>query len=121
METPHCIQRFAIGFLLLLQFITVACFALAADQAHAQYPSRLIRFIVPFPPGGGMDIVARAVGEKLSPRLGQPIVIENKPGAGTTIGTEAAAKSTAALYRHCGIQAAGWLRKPPRTSRILPA
>jgi tripartite-type tricarboxylate transporter receptor subunit TctC len=65
-----------------------------AGQAWSQpYPSRPIRFVVPFPPGGGMDIVARALGEKLSPRLGQPVVIENKPGAGTTIGTDAVAKS----------------------------
>jgi tripartite-type tricarboxylate transporter receptor subunit TctC len=65
-----------------------------AGQAWSQpYPSRPIRFVVPFPPGGGMDIVARAVGEKLSPRLAQPVVIENKPGAGTTIGTDAVAKS----------------------------
>src|SRR5260221_2473895 len=62
-------------------------------QAAAQYPARAIKFIVPFPPGGGVDIVARALGEKLSPRLGQPVVIDNKPGAGTTIGTDAAAKS----------------------------
>jgi len=67
---------------------------LAALPAFAQrYPARAIRFIAPFPPGGGVDTVARALGEQLSPRLGQPIVIENKPGAGTTIGTEAAAKS----------------------------
>src|SRR3989442_11776410 len=52
-----------------------------------------MRFVVPSHPGGGMDIVARAVGEKLAPRLGQPVVIENKPGAGTTIGTDAVAKS----------------------------
>jgi tripartite-type tricarboxylate transporter receptor subunit TctC len=67
---------------------------LAAAPALAQhYPARPIRFIAPFPPGGGVDIVARALGEKLAPRLGQPIVVENKPGAGTTIGTEAAARS----------------------------
>jgi tripartite-type tricarboxylate transporter receptor subunit TctC len=66
-------------------------FALAAS---AQYPTRPIRFIVAFPSGGGVDIVARTIGEKLSPRLGQPIVIENRPGAGTTLGTEIAAKST---------------------------
>jgi tripartite-type tricarboxylate transporter receptor subunit TctC len=59
-----------------------------------QYTARPIRFIAPFPPGGGVDIVARAVGEKLSLRLGQPVIVENKPGAGTTIGTEAAAKSS---------------------------
>jgi tripartite-type tricarboxylate transporter receptor subunit TctC len=67
---------------------------LVASSAFAQsYPARPVKFVVPFPPGGGVDIVARAVGEKLAPRLGQPIVIENKPGAGTTIGTAAVAQS----------------------------
>src|ERR1700751_5381900 len=74
--------------------VAVAALFLFASSALAQpYPNRPIRFVVPFPPGGGVDIVARAVGEKLSPRLRQPIVIENKPGAGTTIGTDAVAKS----------------------------
>jgi len=74
--------------------VALAALLLIASTVQAQsYPSRPIRFVVPFPPGGGVDIVARAVGEKLSPRLGQPIVIENKPGAGTTIGTDAVAKS----------------------------
>jgi tripartite-type tricarboxylate transporter receptor subunit TctC len=66
---------------------------LAAPARAQQYPARPIRFIVPFPPGGGVDIVARALGEKLSTRLGQQVIIENKPGAGTTLGTEAAARS----------------------------
>jgi tripartite-type tricarboxylate transporter receptor subunit TctC len=74
-------------------FLLLAGMLLGAQAFAQQYPSRPIRFIAPFPPGGGVDIVARAVGEKLSLRLGQPIVVENKPGAGTTIGTEAAAKS----------------------------
>src|SRR5712675_3444061 len=66
---------------------------LACSAGFAQYPARPIRMVVPFPPGGGVDIVARSLAEKLSPRLGQPIVIDNKPGAGMTIGTEAVAKS----------------------------
>lgn len=67
---------------------------LAAAPAFAQpYPARPIRFVVPFPAGGGTDVVARALGEKLSTRLGQPIIVDNKPGAGTTIGMEATAKS----------------------------
>ena len=76
------------------RLLAAAAALLAVSAAHAQqYPSRTIRFVVPFPAGGGVDIVARALGEKLSPRLGQPIIVDNKPGAGTTIGTEAAARS----------------------------
>jgi tripartite-type tricarboxylate transporter receptor subunit TctC len=71
-----------------------ALLAVTTAASAAQYPARPIRFVVPFPPAGGVDIVARTVGEKLTPRLGQPIVIENRPGGGTTIGTEIAAKST---------------------------
>lgn len=68
--------------------------ALVTMPAYAQYPTRPVRFIVAFPAGGGVDIVARTVGEKLTPRLGQQIVIENRPGGGTTIGTEMVARST---------------------------
>ena len=74
------------------RLLAVLLFLPAIALAQA-YPARNLRVIVPFPPGGGVDIVARAVSEKLSPRLGQPIVVENKPGAGTQIGTDAVAKS----------------------------
>ena len=57
------------------------------------YPSRPVRMIVPFPPGGGADIVARLIGQWLSERLGQPFIIENRPGAGTNIGTEAVVRA----------------------------
>ena len=73
----------------------IGIFALAALPALAQqYPIRPIRLIVPFPPGGGVDIVARTVGEKVGARLRQTIVVDNRPGAGATLGTSLAAKST---------------------------
>lgn len=57
------------------------------------YPTRPVRWVVPFPPGGPTDILARPLGQWLSERLGQPFIIENRPGAGATIGTEVVARS----------------------------
>ena len=74
--------------------ISWAAALLAAMPAFAQtYPARPIRFIVPFPPGGGNDIVGRIVALKLGERLGQQIVVDNRGGAGGTIGTDLAAKA----------------------------
>jgi tripartite-type tricarboxylate transporter receptor subunit TctC len=67
--------------------------ALLAGPALAQYPARPLKLIVPFPPGGSTDILARALGQKLSEGLSQPVVIDNRPGAGGSIGSEAAAKA----------------------------
>ncbi len=64
------------------------------SPAHAQsYPSRLIRLIVPFPPGGGFDGIARPFSEKLALALGQPVIIENRPGATGNIGAEIVARA----------------------------
>jgi tripartite-type tricarboxylate transporter receptor subunit TctC len=57
------------------------------------YPSRPVRWIIPFPPGGGADIVSRIMGSWLSDRLGQPVIIESKPGGGTNIGTQTVVNS----------------------------
>lgn len=75
----------------------LAAAALAApfttQAQNGSYPDKPIRFIVPYPPGGGTDVIARIVQERFSALLGQPIVIENRGGAAGSIGTEAAAKS----------------------------
>ena len=65
----------------------------AAAQSAANYPSKPIRYIVGYTPGGTADMLARAVGQKLSEAWGQQVLVENRPGAGTNIGTEIAAKS----------------------------
>jgi len=71
-----------------------AVLAAAATHASAQaWPSKAIRMIAPYPPGGGVDTVARALADGLAPRLGQPVTVENRPGAGATIGADALARS----------------------------
>jgi len=72
-----------------------AALAVVSPIAQAQtYPTRLVRVIVPYPPGGPNDILARLTGQWLSERLGQPFVIDNRPGAGGNIGTEAVVKAS---------------------------
>ena len=66
--------------------------------ALAQYPARAVRVIVPFPAGGPTDVLTRVVAQKLSERWGQPVIVENKPGAGGAIGSDFVAKSAADGY-----------------------
>ena len=75
----------------LLMVIALSVFPQVANGQT--YPSRAIRYIVPFAPGGGQDAVARQLAPRLTEVLGQPLVIDNRPGAGATIGTEIAAKA----------------------------
>src|SRR5215475_6267088 len=67
--------------------------------ARAQtYPSRPLRIIVGFPPGGATDIIARPLGQYLSERLGQPVIIDNRPGAGSNVAAEAVVRASADGY-----------------------
>jgi tripartite-type tricarboxylate transporter receptor subunit TctC len=78
------VRRFLLAALLALPFV---------PAARAEYPERPIHLIVPFPPGGVTDVVARLIGERLTADLGQQVIVENKAGAGSVIGSEAVAKS----------------------------
>src|SRR5205814_4915604 len=72
----------------------VAALPAVSRIAWAQtYPTRPVRLIVPLAPGGATDIIARLIGQWLSERLGQPFIIENRPGAGTNLGTEAVVRA----------------------------
>jgi tripartite-type tricarboxylate transporter receptor subunit TctC len=76
----------------------VVALTLATDCALAAYPDRIIRIIVPFAPGGGTDVVARTLAQEMAKELGVSVIIENKPGAGTIIGTQSVATSEADGY-----------------------
>ena len=89
-------------FVLLIAALLGAC-------AQAQdYPSRPIRFVVSFPPGGSADLIARAIAPRMAERMGQPLLIENRPGAGGNIGVDAVAKAPPDGYT-IGLAAAGAL------------
>jgi tripartite-type tricarboxylate transporter receptor subunit TctC len=86
-------RSFRIALMLVL-----AAVALPSGRALAVYPDRIIKIIVPFAPGGGTDVVARTLAQEMAKDLGVSVIIENKPGAGTIIGTQAVATSDADGY-----------------------
>ena len=96
------------------------CLVLAAAAAHSQaWPARPIRFIVPFPPGGGTDVLARNVVPKLGEGLGQQVVVDNRSGAGGMIGVELAAKSPPDGYT-LGIATVGQIAINPSLYAKMP-
>ena len=94
----ECIRGIATKMLIVLCLLT--CMGLVSNASFAQssWPSKPITIIVPFPPGGATDALARAVASRLSPILGQAVIIDYKPGAGATLGASIAAKAPADGY-----------------------
>jgi len=90
----------------LLALATAVALALAAPAAAQKYPTQPIHLVIPFGPGGGSDIVGRILAQELQARLGQPVVVENRPGAGGTIGNEYIAHAAADGYT-LGMMTAG--------------
>jgi len=84
--------------LLAAAFAAFATLAMSAPVLAQAFPGKPIKIVVPYTPGGPTDIVARLVGQKLSDQLGQPVIVENKPGAGGNIGAEAVARAPADGY-----------------------
>jgi tripartite-type tricarboxylate transporter receptor subunit TctC len=78
--------------------VVLACGLAGAASGQSAYPNKVVRIVVPFPPGGGIDILIRAVGAELATRWGQPVIIDNKAGAGTLIGADNVARSPADGY-----------------------
>src|SRR6201996_3518902 len=78
---------------LLLAFAALSIAVISTDAAMALYPERIVRLVVPFAPGGGTDVVARTLAQDMAKDLGFTVMVENKPGAGTIIGTQAVATS----------------------------
>lgn len=86
-------RRAAIGLIAMGFSASISAGVLIAPALALDYPTRPVRFVVGYPAGGATDILARLIGQRLSERLGQQFVIENKPGAGNNIGTEAVANA----------------------------
>jgi tripartite-type tricarboxylate transporter receptor subunit TctC len=97
----------------------VTALAQRSAEPETRYPIKPIRMIVPNPPGGGVDIIARLVGARLAERLGQPVVVENRAGAGGTIGVGALAKAPADGYT-LGMGVTATLAIAPSLYRRLP-
>src|SRR5262245_53216757 len=93
----HLCSRFEAGGTRLIRFVlaALAVVAVSFSGAAAQQPGRMVTIIVPYTPATGPDILARVLGEELQQRWGQPVIIENKPGASGNIGTQVVARAEA--------------------------
>jgi tripartite-type tricarboxylate transporter receptor subunit TctC len=93
MNRPSFLLRRRAGLALVTALASGALLAPALGQAQAAYPNKPIHIVVPFPPGGSTDVLARRIGDKLASAWGQPVVVDNRAGAGGTVGADYVAKS----------------------------
>ena len=100
------------------KFVIALALALAssAGVAAETWPARPVRIIVPFPPGSSPDLIARMLTDRLAQALGQPVIVENKPGAGGNLGTSLVAKAVPDGYT-LGLSIPGPLAAPARSAR----
>ena len=85
-------MRRILRLVVMAAVLTAAAQAFAQDDAARRYPNRAVKIIVSAPPGGGLDIAARVIADRLAKMWGQPFVVENRPGAGGNLGAEAMAR-----------------------------
>src|SRR5215218_6285895 len=105
-------MRTSLGLLLF-------AWAVAPTAATAQnFPERTVRVIVPYTPGGGTDTVARAIAQRLSTKWGHPVVVENRPGAGTSLGADTVAKATPDGYTLLFTDSASFVINPHIYSKL---
>ena len=81
------------GWLRMFALVVAAMFVSGAASAQGGFPSKAVHILVPYPPGGGVDILARTLGDELSRQWGQSVVVENRPGAGGVVASQALATS----------------------------
>ena len=111
-----------------LRLAACAAVAIFASVANAQekYPSRAVRLILPFPPGGGADISARTIAAKLTERFGQQVIVDNRPGAGGSLGSKIVADAVPDGYTRLSVSSGHTInpvvyKLPYDTRRISPA
>ncbi|OKO67854.1 tripartite tricarboxylate transporter substrate binding protein [Bradyrhizobium sp. NAS96.2] len=105
------------GRLLAALFLLLAAIAASAQEFPTEFPTKPIRLIVPFPPGGPNDIIARVIGQKMSEQVKQPIIVDNRAGQGGVLGTDAVAKAAPDGYT-VAIASAGALAISPSMEKV---
>ena len=103
-----------------MRLLIVATVLLCATAQAQDYPAKPIRFIVPFPPGGSSDLIARAIAPRMAEKMGQPVLVENRPGAGGMIGVDIVAKAQPDGYT-IGLAAAGALSSNVHLYPTMPS